>query len=331
VSRRTRPRRRGLAAFVAAVAVLLATAGGALADAKLSLVAYSTPQEAYEAIIPAFQKTKLGKGVTFEESYGASGDQSRAVQNGLSADLVALSLEPDVTRLVQAGLVSPDWNKRKYKGIVTDSVVVLTVRKGNPKKIKSWDDLIKPGVDVLIPNWQTSGGAKWDVIAAYGAQRRAGKSDQEAQDYLKALYKNVSVQDRSAREALQTFASGKGDVLIGYENEAIFAKRQGIPLDYVIPPNTILIENPVALTTAGAAKPEARAFVSFLQTPQVQALFATQGYRPVDKKILNAKRFRKLYPRVPGLFDIGRLGGWDYVNKTFFDARNGVLVKVAQQ
>ncbi len=232
---------------------------------------------------------------------------------------------------MQGNLVAADWNKRKYKGMVTDSVVVLMVRKGNPKKIKTWDDLIKPGVDVLIPNWQTSGGAKWNIMAAYGAQRRAGKSDQQGQDYLRALYKNVSVQDRSARESLQTFSSGKGDVLLGYENEAIFAQREGVKLDYVVPSPTILIENPVALTTSGAAKPEARAFVNFLQTPQVQALFASKGYRPVDKKILNAKRFRKEFPKVKGLFDIGTLGGWDYVNKTFFDTRNGVLVKVAQQ
>jgi sulfate/thiosulfate transport system substrate-binding protein len=330
VSRRTRRRWGWVGALAATAAALLATAGGALGDTKLSLVAYSTPQEAYEAIIPAFQKTPAGKGVSFDQSYGASGDQSRAVQNGLSADIVALSLEPDVTRLVQAGLISPDWSKSKYKGIVTDSVVVFTVRKGNPKHIKTWNDLIKPGVDVLIPNWQTSGGAKWDVIAAYGAQRRLGKTDQEAQDYLKALYKNVSVQDKSAREALQTFASGKGDVLIGYENEAIFAQKEGLKLDYVIPSPTIKIENPVALTTAGAAKPEARAFVNFLKTPRVQALFAVNGYRPVDKTILNAKRFRKLYPTVKQ-FDIGTLGGWDYVNKTFFDTKNGVLVKVAQQ
>ncbi len=328
VSRRTR-RWGWFAAIAASAAALLATAGGALADTQINLVGYSTPQEAFSTIIPAFQQTALGKGTSFTQSYGASGDQSRAVAAGLNADVVQLSLEPDVTRLVQAGLVSPTWNQNKYKGMVTDSVVVFTVRKGNPKHIKTWADLIKPGVDVLIPNWQTSGGAKWDVLAAYGAQRAAGKTDQQAQDYLSALYKNVSVQDKSARDALNTFASGKGDVLIGYESEAILAQQEGLKLDYVVPSPTIKIENPVALTADGAAKPQARAFVHFLWTPRVQALFATKGYRPVDKKILNAPRFRKLFPRTKQ-FDIGTLGGWDYVNKAFFDPKTGLLLKIAQ-
>lgn len=323
-----RSRRRPWAVAAVAVTASLAVAGAATAATKLSLVAYSTPQEAYEAIIPAFQKTKAGKGVTFDQSYGASGDQSRSVANGLNADVVALSLAPDVTRLVNAGLVSENWNANKYKGIVSNSVVVFTVRKGNPKKIKTWDDLIKPGVDVLIPNWQTSGGAKWDVMAAYGAQRRLGKTDQEAQDYLRALYKNVSVQDKSAREALQTFAGGKGDVLLGYENEAVFAKQKKIPLDYVVPQPTIKIETPVAVIQKSPNLKAARAFVSFLYTPQVQGFFASKGYRPVDKTLLNSKRWRAQFPRVKGLFDIGTLGGWDYVNKVFFDTKNGVAVKV---
>jgi len=315
---------------VAAVAVtaMLASAGVATAATKLSLVAYSTPQEAYEAIIPAFQKTKAGKGVTFDQSYGASGDQSRAVANGLSADVVAFSLAPDITRLVTSGLVSQNWASGKYKGNVSNSVVVFTVRKGNPKKIRTWDDLVKPGVDVLIPNWQTSGGAKWDVMAAYGAQRRLGKSDQQAQDYLRALYKNVSVQDKSAREALQTFSQGKGDVLIGYENEAVFAQQHKVPVDYVVPQPTLLIENPVAVVQTSPNAKTAKAFVSFLLTPQVQGFFASKGYRPVDKKILNSKRWRGKFPRIRGLFDIGTLGGWDQVNKTFFDPKNGIAVKV---
>ena len=322
--------RRGGIAALAALAIGLAGATAALADTRISLVAYSTPQEAYQSVIPAFQKTAAGKGVTFDQSYGASGDQSRAVANGLEADVVAFALAPDIERLVEQGLVSPNWDRVPHKGIVSNSVVVFTVRKGNPKHIRTWADLVKPGVDVVIPNWQTSGGAKWDILAAYGAQRRLGKSDAEAQAYLKALYKNVSVQDKSAREALQTFSQGKGDVLIGYENEAVYAQQHNVPVDYVVPSPTIKIETPVAVIRTSKDTTAAQAFEKFLFTPQVQGFFASKGYRPVDPKILNSKRWRKAFPRVRGLFDIGYLGGWDRANTTFFDPRNGVLVKVAQ-
>jgi ABC-type molybdate transport system substrate-binding protein len=190
------------------------------ADTNLTLVAYSTPREAYGQIIPLFQKTAAGKDVSFEQCYGSSGEQSRAVIAGLAADVVALSLEPDVTDLVAKGLVDKSWNKGFYKGMVTTSVVVFAVRDGNPKKIRNWSDLIKPGVEVLTPNPLTSGGARWNVMAAYGAQRKLGKTDKQAQDYLLKLFQHVTVQDKSARESLQTFLGGKGDVLLANENEA---------------------------------------------------------------------------------------------------------------
>ena len=319
--------KRALAVFTVAAGALLALAGAASGATNLSLVAYSTPQDAYEALIPAFQHTKAGKGVTFSQSYGASGDQSRAVANGLPADVVAFSLSPDVDRLVQTGQVPTTWNQDAFKGIVTRSVVVLTVRKGNPKHITDWSDLTKPGVDVLIPNWQTSGGAKWDVIAAYGAIRKAGGDDAAGRQYLRDLYKNVSVQDKSAREALQTFASGKGDVLIGYENEAIYAKQHGIPLSYVIPKNTILIENPIAALQTSSHLKQAKAFVAFSHTPQAQAFFASKGYRPVLPALANSKKIKKAFPRPKGLFTINSLGGWPSINRFFFDPANGVVVK----
>ena len=215
---------------------------------NVSLVAYSTPQEAYEEVIPAFRNTDDGKDVGFKQSYGASGDQARAVEAGLKADVVALSLAPDVDKLVDAKKVAADWNKDKYDGFVTNSVVVLATRKGNPKNIKSWDDLTKDGVEVITPNPFTSGGAKWNIMAAYGAQLKAGKSEQEAKQYLKDLFDNVPVQDKSAREALQTFIGGKGDVLLAYENEAITAQQKDQELDYTIPNGTILIQNPIAVT-----------------------------------------------------------------------------------
>ena len=233
-------RARFAAGLVAAGMLLAAGCGGGSGGSgggsdKLTLVAYSTPREAYEQLIPAFQKTDAGKGVGFSQSYGASGDQSRAVQNGLAADVVTLALEPDMTKLVDAGLVAEDWNADAHKGMITNSVVVFIVRKGNPKNIRTWDDLIKPGVEVIEPNPFTSGGAKWNIMAAYGAQLQAGKTPEQAADYLLELFRHVPVQDKSAREALQTFIGGKGDVMLAYENEAINAQQKEQPVDYVVP------------------------------------------------------------------------------------------------
>ena len=219
---------------------------------NIRLVAYSTPREAYAKLIDLY-RGGAGEGVSFQQSYGASGEQSRAVEAGLRADVVAFSLEPDMTRLVESGVVAKDWNAGEHKGMVTDSVVVFMVRKGNPKGIKTWDDLTKDGVEVVTPNPFTSGGARWNVMAGYGAQLEQGKTPEQARDYLKALFANVVVQDKSARESLTTFASGKGDVLLAYENEAIFAERQGQPFEYVVPDQTILIENPAAATKDATA------------------------------------------------------------------------------
>lgn len=226
------PNSRALAAvgIAAAAAVGLGVAGcGSNGDSasSVTLVAYSTPREVYEKLIPAFQATPAGEGVTFEQSYGASGEQSRAVESGLAAGVVAFSLAPDMDRLVKAGLVSEDWTKGPTKGFVSNSVVVLVVRPGNPKQIRGWSDLTRDGVQVITPNVFTSGGAKWNTLAAYGAQLAQGKTPDQAKAYLHDLYRHVTVQDKSAREALQTFVAGKGDVLLSYENEAILAKRKG--------------------------------------------------------------------------------------------------------
>src|SRR3954471_2876350 len=252
---RTLPRLTAVVIASAALAALVSGSVGSWSSGnKLSLVAYSTPKEAYAALIPAFQKTPQGKDITFSQSYGASGDQSRAVDGGLKADVVEFSLEPDITRLVDGGLVDKSWNQNQYKGMVTDSVVVLVTRKGNPKHITKWEDLVKPGVQVITPNPFTSGGARWNVMAAYGSQIEQGKSDAEATAFLGLLFKNVVVQDKSARDSLSTFTGGKGDVLIAYENEAIAAQQAGEKVDYTIPPQTILIENPVAVTNDASSK-----------------------------------------------------------------------------
>ena len=297
---------------------------GAATPAQLSLVAYSTPQEAYTKIIAAFRSTPQGKSVRFTQSYGASGDQSRAVESGLGADVVAFSLEPDMTRLVKAGLVAPDWNAGPEKGMVTDSVVVLVVRKGNPKGIKGWADLVRPGVKVVTPNPFTSGGARWNVMAAYGAQIKQGKTPDNATAYLKSLFRNVPVQDDSARASLQTFSNGVGDVLLAYENEAVFARQKGQNIDYVIPDQTILIENPVAVTTKTQHPEQAKAFLDFLRTPPAQRIFADNGYRPVTPGVARAGEFRS----APQQFTIADLGGWTDVNKRFFDPQQSVMLDI---
>ena len=221
--------------------------GGDGGGGSLTLVAYSTPEEAFREIIPAFNKTPEGEGVGFDQSYASSGEQSRAVEGGLPADVVDFSLEPDMTRLVEAGLVDEDWNQNEHNGMVTDSVVVFMVRKGNPENIQTWDDLIKDDIEVIEPNPFTSGGAKWNIMAAYGAQLENGKSPEEAEAYIAELFEHVPVLDKSARESLQTFSSGKGDVLLGYENEAILAQQQGEEVDYVIPDDVKALA-PVALS-----------------------------------------------------------------------------------
>ena len=251
-----------------------------------------------------------------------------AVKAGLKADLVALSLAPDVDELVKAGLVFKGWTKKQYKGMVTTSLVVFVVRDGNPKKIKTWTDLLKPGVEIVTPNPFTSGGARWNIMAAYGAWRREGKTDKQAQANLLRLFKNVVAQDRSARDALNTFMSGKGDVLLAYENEAMFARMRGQDIQYVIPRSTILIENPIAVTRTTEHSKEANAFLKFLTTPAAQQVFANKGYRPVVKRVLEANR--RKFPVRPGEFtiDAKSIGGWEKAQKRFFDPDTGIMVKI---
>jgi sulfate transport system substrate-binding protein len=297
-------------------------AGGG--QGTLSLVAYSTPQEAYEEIIPAFRKSGGGEGISVKQSYGASGDQARAVEAGLNADVVALSLAPDVERLVEAGKVAEGWSRDEFDGFVTHSVVVLATRKGNPKDITDWDDLLRDGVEVITPNPFTSGGAKWNVMAAYGAQREAGRSDQEAKEYLRRLFDHVPVQDKSAREALQTFVGGKGDVLLAYENEAITARQKGEEVDYEIPAGTILIQNPIAVTSDSESPGLARSFVDFARGEEAQRIFAGKGYRSVREDLVDESE----YPQPENLFTIDDLGGWPDVNKVFFDPEDGVMASI---
>src|SRR5215216_1671059 len=304
---------------------LVAGCGGGDSE-ELSLVAYSTPQEAYEQIIKDFQATDAGDGIEISESYGGSGDQSRAVEGGLAADVVAFSLEPDMNRLVEADMVAEDWNSGPEKGMITESVVVWVVRKDNPLGIDSWDDLTQDGVEVVTPNPFTSGGARWNVMAAYGAQIEQGKSEDEAKQYLADLFDNVVVQDDSARKSLQTFSGGKGDVLLAYENEAIFAQQQGEDLEYIVPDETMLIENPVAVTSTSEKPEKAQAFLDYLRTEEAQAAFVENSYRPTREGVPGADEF----PTPPGLFDISEFGGWSDVSKDFFNPEGSIMADIEQ-
>jgi sulfate/thiosulfate transport system substrate-binding protein len=319
-----------IGAIVTAAALALAGCGssssggsGSGPKVQLALVAYSTPQGAYTKLIKAFQATDAGKNITFTQSYGASGDQSRAVAAGLKADIVNFSLEPDMTRLVKANLVDSSWNTGQYKGMITDSVVVIGVRKGNPKGIKDWSDLTKSGTQVITPNPFTSGGARWNVMAAYGANSNKGADQAAGMSYLNSLFKNVPVQDDSARKSIQTFVGGKGDAFLSYESEAINAQSKGQPVDYTVPSSTILIENPIAVTSNSKHQKEAKAFLDFLYSQQAQQIWADSGYRPVVSGVATGK-----FPTPAELFTIADLGGWSKVAKDFFDPTNGLMVGV---
>jgi len=289
-----------------------APSGGA--KTQLSLIAYSTPQVVYDEVIPQFQKTEAGAGTSFKTSYGASGDQSRAVEAGQKADVVAFSLEPDLDRLIKAGLVSEDAANKW----VSTSVVSFVVRKGNPKNIKTWDDLVKPGVQVVTPNPFSSGAAKWNLMAAVGAK---------GLPYVDTLItKHVKVQPKSGREALQTFTSGTGDVLLSYENEAITAQKKGQKVDYVIPDQTISIENPIAVVQKSSHLQQAQAFVKYALSAPAQQQFADWGYRPVDQAVFDKNKAK--FPTPKGLFTIQDLGGWSKINDEFFDPDKGSVAKI---
>jgi sulfate/thiosulfate transport system substrate-binding protein len=325
-------RRRAVARISVAAALALALGLGVAAcgssssgSSTINLVAYSTPETVYDkALIPAFQKTSQGQGASFQTSFGPSGDQSRAVQAGQPADYVHLSTEPDMQALVDAGIVDSSWQDNAYHGIVQDSVVTFVVRKGNPKGIQTWDDLIKPGVEVVTPNVFSSGGAKWNLLAAYGAQLEEGKSPAQALAFLKSLLEHAVAQPGSASDALTTFTSGKGDVLLSYESDAIEAQNAGENVDYVTPDDTILIQTPAATTTD--ASTQAQDFLKFLWTPKAQQLWAEGGYRPVVKSVLDKNKDK--FPTPSGLFTVDKLGGWTKANADFFDPESGSVAKI---
>jgi sulfate/thiosulfate-binding protein len=323
------------AAVVSLAGVLALTAcsasGSSDAD-QLSVVGYSVLESANKPQFEAFEKTDAGKDVTFKTSYGASGDQSRAVEGGLDADYVQFSLEPDVTRLVDDGLVDANWKDGPTKGIVTSSVVSFVVRKGNPKNIQGWDDLVKPGVQIITPNPASSGSAKWNILGAWGHILAQGGTEDEAKAFVTKFLDNTIALPSSGREATTAFTEGNGDVLISYENEAILAKQGGADVDYVVPDDTLLIQNPGAVTKD--ADPKAKDFLDFLLTPAAQTEFATFGFRPVVDgvtvpEVEGANDPSNPFPTPKTLLTIDNdFGGWDAANTKFFDEDNGIITKL---
>jgi sulfate/thiosulfate transport system substrate-binding protein len=329
-----RLRQLTLLALALATALFLAACGGAEDESSpssasggsgsgssetLSLVAYSTPEVVYDEIIPDFRKTPEGENVEFKTSFGASGEQSRAVEAGLKADVVSFSIDPDMERLVEAGLVDANWKETPTDGYVTTSVVSFIVRMGNPKNIRTWDDLLKPGIKVITPNPFTSGAAKWNLLGAFA---------HGGLDYVDELIKeHVPVQPKSGREALQTFTGGEGDVLLSYEYEATTAQKKGEDVEYVIPDTTLRID--IALATTKDAPPAAKTFVDFVLGEQGQQRFADWGYRPVNEAVL-AKNKQK-FPDPKELKTIDDLGGWSKVNDELFDPEKGSIAKIEEE
>jgi len=304
--------------------------GPANAHTSLTLVAYSAPEPGWSKVIPAFNSSDEGKGVQVVTSYGASGDQSRGVAEGKPADLVNFSVEPDVTRLVKAGKVSKDWNADATKGIPFGSVVTLVVRKGNPKNIKDWDDLLRPGIEVITPSPLSSGSAKWNLLAPYSVKSEGGTNGQAGIDFIhKLVSDHVKLRPGSGREATDVFVQGSGDVLISYENEAIATERAGKPVEHVIPPQTFKIENPLAVVNASQHLDAAVAFKNFQYTAAGQKVWAQAGFRPVDPAV--AADFRDQYPAPAKLWTIADLGGWGTADPQLFDKNTGSITKIYTQ
>ena len=335
-----RRRVRYVGALALTVGVVAACQGGpsdvvggswpANAHTSLTLVAYSAPEPGWSKVIPAFNSSDEGKGVQVVTSYGASGDQSRGVAEGKPADLVNFSVEPDVTRLVKAGKVSKDWNADATKGIPFGSVVTLVVRKGNPKNIKDWDDLLRPGIEVITPSPLSSGSAKWNLLAPYSVKSEGGTNGQAGIDFIhKLVSDHVKLRPGSGREATDVFVQGSGDVLISYENEAIAIERAGKPVERINPPQTFKIENPVAVVTTSPHLNAAVAFKNFQYTAAAQKVWAQAGFRPVDPAV--AADFRDQYPAPAKLWTIADLGGWGTADPQLFDKNTGSITKIYTQ
>jgi sulfate transport system substrate-binding protein len=296
----------------------------------VNLVGYSVVQPANDALEKAFAQTPAGKDVSFQASYGPSGSQSKAVLAGQPADYVVFSVAPDLQNLVPTKVAS-GWDANSTDGMVTDSVVVIIVRKGNPLHITGWDDLTKPGVKIVTPDPASSGSAKWNILAAYEHVIAQGGTEAQAQAYLGKFFGNVVSRAASGAVATTQFLSGTGNVLISYEDEAIAARQAGDAVDYLVPDQTMLIQNPAAVTkTAPAA---ASAFLKFAKSAAGQRILAANGFRPVISglsvgSVNGANDPANPFPTPTHLITIASLGGWDAVNSKFFDPNTGIVTKI---
>jgi sulfate transport system substrate-binding protein len=309
-------------------------------EVKLILAAYTTPREAYCELVPIFQqqwKEKTGQTVIFEESYQGSGAQSRAVAEGFEADIVALSLEADVIRLENAGLITHDWRAKPFGGMVSTSVVAFAVREGNPKNIRDWADLAQPGLQILTPNPKTSGGAMWNILGLYGAAERGyvpgySADDAGAQAFLLDVLNKVTVMDKSARDSIVNFEKGIGDVAITYENEVLVGRQAGQRYELVLPTSTLQIDNPIAIVDTYVDKHGTRevaeAFLDFVFSPEAQQVFAKYGLRSPDPVVAQATA--DTYPLIPDLFTIAHFGGWLEATPTYF-GENGIFFQILSQ
>lgn len=305
---------------------------GASDDETISIVGFAVPEAANKAIAEEWAKTDEGEGVEFTTSYGASGDQSRAVEAGLDADYVHFSVASDVTRLVDAGLVADTWDDGPTKGIVSSSVVVFAVREGNPEGIEDWDDLVRPGIEIVTPNPASSGAARWNALAAWGQVIESGGSEADARAYLTSFFGNVVALPGSGRDATTAFLGGTGDVLMAYENEAILAHQNGEEFDYIIPETTLLIENPGAVLED--ATPKAQEWLDFVLSEEGQRQFALTGFRPVIDgvdygEVEGANDPANPYPDVPDLLTVeDDFGSWSELSDTFFDEETGIVTEI---
>jgi sulfate transport system substrate-binding protein len=294
---------------------------------EILLVSYAVTKAAYDKIIPKFVekwKKEKGQDVSIKTSYGGSGSQTRAILDGLEADVSALALALDTKKLEKAGLIQPGWEKElPNEAIVTRSVVALVTRPGNPKKIRTWADLVQPGVAVITANPKTSGGARWNFLGLWGSVSQTGGSDDKARQFVTQVFRNAPVLPKDAREASDVFfKKGQGDVLLNYENEVILEGLQGGGQSfYVIPQTNVSIDNPVAVVDKNVDKHGTRevaeAFTNFLFTPEAQREFAKVGFRPVNTTVV--KEVEKKFPKVSKLYTVKDFGGWDSVQKKFFD------------
>lgn len=337
----TRPAARSLTALTLTALTLTACTGGGPSDAvsgtqvlakaaastTIDLYGFSVAKAAFEAVLPAFANSPSGTGVAVNASYGASGDQSRKVAAGAAADVVSFSVEPDVTRLVDAGLVASSWNAGAYHGVPFGSVVVFLVRKGNPKGIHTWDDLLRPGIEVVTPNPFSSGSAKWNLLAPYAVKSEGGRKPAEGLAYLRSLItEHVKTQPTSGRIATESFVQGTGDVLLSYENEAIFTEKAGEAVEHILPPQTFRIDNPIAVLSEASHRTQAAALVDFLYTPDAQEVLAAAGFRVPDAIVM--ARHTASLPPPDKLWTITDLGGWKSIDKTLFAKGSGTIAQI---